>query len=268
MSYLSVNNLTVGYGKKNVIDGVSFEIEKGSLVGILGANGSGKTTLLKAMCGILPHNGSCTLDSTKLENLSAKEISKLISYIPQRSGISIDISVLDVVLMGFNTKLGLLQHPNSDMKKAALKALAEAGLSGKENMNYMHLSEGQKQLCILARTFVSDSKLFLLDEPESALDFNFRYKMLSLIKKRTVTENCSAVVALHDPTLALNYCDSLILLCDGTVIGKIEPEKDPTEKIEELLGKLYGSISLQICKNRNGVSQLVMLERTRYEGCN
>ena len=106
MSFFSVCHLTAGYGNGHVIRDISFELDGGCLMGVLGANGSGKTTMLKALCGILPHEGSCQLEETRLERLSPRQIAKLCSYIPQRSGISIDISVLDVVLMGFNPQLG------------------------------------------------------------------------------------------------------------------------------------------------------------------
>ena len=194
MSYLCVKDITAGYGKQSVIENISFTLESGCLLGIIGANGSGKTTLLKALCGILPHRGTCALEDAVLENLSARELAKLVSYIPQRSGITIDISVLDVVLMGFNPKLGLLEHPSKAMRDAAIQALGQVGLTGKEETNYLHLSEGQKQLCILARTLVSHSKLLLLDEPESALDFRFRHQMLSLLRNWVTGENSSAVV--------------------------------------------------------------------------
>lgn len=259
MSMLTVKNITAGYGGKNVIENVSFETEKGCITGVLGANGSGKTTLLKAVCGIIPHGGTCQLDGAVLEDLSAKKLAKLISYIPQRSGISIDISALDVVLMGFNPQLRLLEHPDAQMKKTTLETLERVGLTGKEHTNYMHLSEGQKQLCILARTLVSDCKVLLLDEPESALDFNFRYKMLTLLKGLMRSSEKSAVVTLHDPSLALNFCDKLLLLSDGGVLGVIEPQKDPLEEMEQKLSLIYGAVSLNKISNRKGETQLVML---------
>ena len=259
MSYLSVTGITAGYGKQPVIENISFQLEAGCLMGIIGANGSGKTTLLKALCGILPHEGSCTLDDVLLEKLSARQIARQISYIPQRSGVSIDISVLDVVLMGFNPQLGLLEHPTRQMKEAALQALAQVGLAGKAEENYLHLSEGQKQLCILARTLVSDSKLLLLDEPESALDFRFRYQMLALLRQWVASGNRSGVVTLHDPTLALNFCDQLLLLDDRGVLGVIEPRTASLDEMERLLSRVYGSISLQRCQNRRGEHQIVIL---------
>ena len=215
--------------------------------------------MLKALCGILPHQGTCQLEDAVLEELPPKQLAKLVSYIPQRSGISIDISALDVVLMGFNPHLGILEHPSKAMKGKAVQALRQVGLAGKEETNYLHLSEGQKQLCILARTLVSDSKLLLLDEPESALDFRFRHQMLSLLRSWVASQERSAIVTLHDPALALNFCDKLLLLLDGNVLDVIEPKSDSLDKMEQMLSMVYGSISLQRCYNRIGDAQIVML---------
>lgn len=259
MSYLTATNICARYGKQPVIQNISFRLEAGCLMGIIGANGSGKTTLLKALCGIIPHQGTCTLAQITLEKLSARQIARLVSYIPQRSGISIDITVRDVVLMGFNPQLGLLEHPTEAMKRAATNALFQVGLSEKADTNYLHLSEGQKQLCILARTLVSDSKLLLLDEPESALDFRYRHQMLALLRKWILPGNRCAVVTLHDPNLALNFCDRLLLLNDSGVLSMLAPKTDSLDTMERMLRQIYGNISLQRFENRKGKSQIVIL---------
>ena len=260
MSFFSVNGLCAGYGNVHVFDDISFEIAEATLIGILGANGSGKTTLLKAVCGILPHKGNCVLDGTILEGLSPRNIAKLCSYIPQRSGITIDNSVLDVVLMGFNPQLGLLARPNASMREAAVHALAQVGLTGREDENYLHLSEGQKQLCILARTLVTQSKLLLLDEPESALDFRYRYRMLEILRSWVNEKRIGAIATLHDPGLALNYCDRILLLHEGKLLGCISPMEDNLNHMEALLSQVYGSVSLERIRNRSGRTQLVMLK--------
>lgn len=84
-----------------------------------GVNGSGKTTLLKAAAGLLPHTGQCLLDGVPLESLSTRRLAQTVSYIPQQSGISVSLSAREVVLMGFNPRLGVLQSPTAAMRAAA-----------------------------------------------------------------------------------------------------------------------------------------------------
>ena len=260
MSFFSVKGLCAGYDKCYVFEDISFELCSGTLMGILGTNGSGKTTLLKAICGILPYDGTCILDGTVLNGLSSRNIAKLCSYIPQCSGITIDISALDVVMMGFNPQLGLLERPGARMYEAAGKALAQVGLSGREEENYQNLSEGQKQLCILARTLVSQSKLLLLDEPESALDFHYRYRMLEIIRNWVSEKSIAAITTLHDPSLALNYCDQILLLHEGKLLGIISPRDDELDHLEHMLSCVYGPVSLKRIKTQSGRTQLVMLK--------
>lgn len=265
MSFFCVSELSVGYGKNEILHDVSFCVESQNLVGILGANGSGKSTLLKAICNILPHRGTCTLEDASMESLSSRQLARLCSYIPQRSGISIDIAALDVVLMGFNPHLRLLEHPTAAMRRQALEALNLVGLHGKENQNYMTLSEGQKQLCILARTLCADSRLLILDEPESALDFRLRFQMLSILRSWIQAKQRSALVALHDPSLALNYCDKLLLISEGTVSHILHPKTDKLADMKQKLQIIYGNISLHQCVDKKGHTNLLMLKEEDYE---
>ena len=260
MSFFQVQHLTAGYGKDPILEDVSFSVPAGTLTGILGANGSGKTTLLKAICGILPHEGRCLLEDAPLEGLSPRKLAQHCSYIPQRSGSSIDISALDVVLMGFNPHLGLLERPTAEMRLSARRMLERVGLAGREEDNYLTLSEGQKQLCILARTLAAEAQLLLLDEPESALDFRHRYRMLEILKNWVLENRRSAVVTLHDPALALECCDRLVLLKDRQVLGILHPASDPLPEMEMTLSRIYGTISLIKCPDRTGREHLVMLK--------
>lgn len=259
MSFLEVRNLRAGYGKIRIVRELSFTLDAGQLLGILGPNGSGKTTLLKSFCGIIPSEGECILEGVNLTALSPKALAQRCSYIPQRSGIGLDISALDVVLTGFNPRLGLLEYPNAAMRERAKQALETAGLAGMEEKNYQTMSEGQKQLCILARTMVSDAGLLLLDEPESALDFGGRYRMLRQVRSWMGTRR-AAIVTLHDPQLALNCCDELLLMDAGQKTAVLHPASDSMEVMEERLAALYGPLTLTRVKNRDGIGQLVMVK--------
>ena len=141
---LCVQDLTVRYGTVAVLQGVSFSVPvSGQLIGLLGVNGSGKTTLLKAAAGLLPHTGQCLLDGVPLESLSTRRLAQTVSYIPQQSGISVSLSAREVVLMGFNPRLGVLQSPTTAMRAAADEALRTVGLANKAGQDYLTLSGGE-----------------------------------------------------------------------------------------------------------------------------
>ena len=246
MNLLTVTNLSAGYAGKQVIKDISFFVAPKTIVGILGANGCGKTTLIKAIANLLPHTG--------------RQLALLCGYIPQKSGISIDLTLLDVVLMGFNPKLSLLQSPTEQMKKEAFDALCSVGLGSRKDDNFQQLSEGQKQLCLLARTFVLKRRLLLLDEPESALDFRLRYEMMGLLRTYVSNNNAAALVTLHDPSLALNYCDTLLVLSDCGLLGELQPFSTPISKMEPLLSSIYGTISLTTLSTRRGEKRLIMIK--------
>jgi len=262
MKELTVKNFCAGYGGRYVVEDVSFTVHGGTVLGILGANGCGKTTLLRGLCGLLPHRGDRILDGTSLSHMNAKQLSRRCAYIPQRSGIGIDVSVLDVVLMGFNPRLGIFEHPDDRMRARALEVLRSVGLAERANDNYQTLSEGQKQLCVFARALAGEAELFLFDEPESALDFHFRHRMLSAIQKYTKEGQKAAVVTLHDPMLALRFCDEILLLDKGRTAGSFRPCTDPETVIESHLSRIYGPVYVKRIPDPAGRSHLILLKPT------
>jgi len=130
------------------------------------------------------------------------------------------------------------------MHDKAREMLSFAGLGDRANENYTQFSEGQKQLCILARSMVRECRFMLMDEPESALDFGGRYNMLDAVKNITVQSSCAALVTLHDPQLALNICTKILLMKDGRVISEIEPDVNRLYEIENQLSEIYGELSV------------------------
>lgn len=260
MAVLECKDLTKHYGSAPALTHVNLTIEPGRIVGLLGPNGSGKTTLIKAICGILPHKGQCLLDGTALETLRPKALARLCGYIPQRSGLSIELSALDVVLMGFNPHLGLLQPPTPAMRQAASAMLAQVGLPGRDRDSYLTLSEGQKQLCLLARALAGGAELLLLDEPESALDLRARHRTLHLLREFAARSDRAVLLSLHDPNLALNFCDALLPVESGRAAGLIYPGTDSDETLTAALSRIYGPVCLRRCTDDNGKTHLVMLK--------
>lgn len=257
--FLEIKNMTAGYGKKEVVHNINFSLYEGTLTCLMGANGSGKTTLLKSIANQLPHQGTCSLEGEVLEDKSVRELAKVVSYIPQKSGIVISLPVLDVVLMGYNAGLKLLEKPGKKQIKRAQDALFMVGLEKEIYHDYLKLSEGQKQLAVLARMMIEDSKLLLLDEPDSALDVPNRFRMMSRIRNMVKDGKKAGILCLHDPLLALEFCDQVVLLKEGSCLEILYPKGDSVEKMEAAFCQAFGKVSLMECFDKEGKRHFSMV---------
>lgn len=258
MSLLRAEGLKFCYGKRAVLRGIDLSISSGEFCALLGLNGSGKTTLLKALCGLLPvREGTCSVDGRPYLDLDERNRAKLIAYIPQRHSTVSGTSLQDVVLMGFNPYLPLLSSPGRREIRLASEALERVGFFGKNDADFEKLSEGQKQLVILARAIVQDCPVMLPDEPVSSLDFVNCHYVLGLMREIIREKDRAGLITLHDPNLALAYCDRVLLLNDGVIAGEFRPSSASREEIKKHLSLLYGGIDIL---EHNGSSIMVKQE--------
>lgn len=257
---LSVKNLTSGYGNKVILNNVSFEVNKNEVVCLLGANGCGKTTLIKSLCKIINSKGEVLVNGTDVSTWSNKVFAQNCSLVPQKSGLGIDISVLDVVLMGFNPYLSLMSKPTKKMVAKAEQQLQNFGLKDRIYDNFQNLSEGQKQIVIISRSLVSDTKVLFMDEPESSLDFAVRYEMLETLTKQIKGADKCALISLHDVNLALKFCDKLLLIKDGGISSVIDVTTEDRTTIEQKLKTIYGDIKLLSVPDNENKESLIMVK--------
>lgn len=244
---LQVQNLRVSYesGKKEILKDVSFNLEAGEIPALLGLNGSGKTTLLKAVCGLLPSTADkWELCSRSARKMTGREISSLVSYIPQKHSIMYHIATVDVVLMGVNPRLRWYQTPTVRDRSLAVAMLEYIGLGNKAQEDFLSLSEGQKQMAILARAMVQNAPVMLFDEPDSGLDYENKRLIFEQIRLINREKGYSALLALHDPDYALRYCDRIILLKNGGIEGTINCRKDGIQEILPKLRTLYPRLDM------------------------
>lgn len=258
-AFYIVKNICCGYGKKEIIKDFSFQLEPKTMTAIIGPNGSGKTTLMKALTKRLDYRGNVTLNGEKLEQVKEKLLAQKISYIPQKNGISISLPVIDVVMTGFNPVLKLMERPSKAQRDLAYEALCQVGLGKLANKDFLTLSEGQKQLVLLGRTLIENTDLLILDEPDSALDFRNKHKMMTMLKSLSISENKMCLLSLHDPALALEYCQQIILVKDGVCAGVIWPERDSLSHIEECFRKIYPGAFLAEHMDRKGRRHLFLI---------
>lgn len=243
-SLLSVKNLNIKYGRREIIRDVSFEVKRGQLVGLLGLNGCGKTTILKGVAGLKESDGDISADGKNTKLWSAKERAQYISHIPQHCSMNISLPALEIVMMGFNAKLKLLENPSRAHREEALRILKKISCEGLAFENFESLSQGQKQLILMARCLVQDAPLMLLDEPDSALDYLNKHLILSKIKELISADQRAALITLHDPNFAMAYCDRLVLIKDGEKAAELDVAVAGTEEVETGMSLIYGKVKI------------------------
>ena len=213
---MKIRNLSFRYrGAVDVLRDVSFEIEPGKFLAILGNNGVGKSTLLKCFNHILkPDTGAVVLDGEDLLRMSDREVAKRVAFVSQ-SVPSTQMTVHDVVMLGRRPymKWGFTEDDHRIVHEAMHRLDVEAMRGRFLNQ----LSGGEKQKVMLARALAQQPKVLLLDEPTSALDIQNQYGVLRLVREICHKDSMIAAVVIHDLNLALRFCDRFLLLKDGTV---------------------------------------------------
>jgi ABC-type Mn2+/Zn2+ transport system ATPase subunit len=206
---LEVENISVAYGDKKVLDDVSFQVPHGARIAVVGPNGAGKSTLFKALVGLLPlQSGRVMIHGLPLGNHK-----DCVAYIPQREEVDwrFPVTVDDVVMMGrFNTR-GWLARPNRDDRTAVEHSLAEMSIADLAKTSISDLSGGQQQRVFLARALAQDPHILLMDEPFTGVDATTQEATLALLdrlRERQVT----AIISTHDLNLAASRFDAVLLI--------------------------------------------------------
>lgn len=213
MTVLKVDNLTMSYGGKTVIDNISFSVEKGEYLCIVGDNGVGKSTLLKGILGLCP-----TVFGNIELNLKKRE--KEIGYLPQQKDIQKNFPCLvkEVILSGFLNGKGIFPFIGKSEKKKAHIVAAKYGVEGLSDTPYSHLSGGQKQRVLLARAECAAKSVLFLDEPATSLDASsakMLYENLSNLKNDGMT----IVSVTHDISEALANADRILHIGNRNFFG-------------------------------------------------
>ncbi|HIT34211.1 MAG TPA: ABC transporter ATP-binding protein [Candidatus Faecousia intestinigallinarum] len=241
---LRLEDIRGGYGKREVLHGISFTIQPGETGVLLGANGSGKSTLLKALAGLVSASGKCELNGRDLWSLPPRGRARQIGYLTQRPEVTLALTSLEVVLMGYNPMLRLLERPGRKERENARSLLAQLGIGDFAEADYQTLSEGQRQLVLLARTLVCAPKLLLLDEPDSALDYTNRRKLLRQLRQYAREQGVGVLLCTHDANTALRYGDRLLCLQEGRLVGNIPMKSAEEGVLRRCLSQLYGDVEL------------------------
>ena len=242
MSFLKIENLVAGYKDGFKLKDISFNVKKGSFCGIIGPNGSGKSTLLKTLAGILkPDEGKIILNNIDINLIEPKIRSQKIAYVGQFIENK-EMKVFDYVIMGrlpyFKSFQVFESKEDIEIVNYYLNLL---GIYEYKNRFLYELSGGQQQLVSICTALVQTPEILLLDEPTSHLDLKYQIEILDLLYTLNETCNLTIITVFHDLNFASEYCNYLILLKDGKIVKKGNPEEVIDYKILE---KVYQIIIL------------------------
>ena len=246
---LEVKGISVSYGERVVLRDVSLTLRGGEIIVLLGANGAGKTTLIRALNETLPvSSGEIALDGQSLASISRREIARNIAVVAQENETRFPVTVLEFVLSGRFVHGNAFGWESEADVEFAEKALADCDLAEYETRLMNHLSGGERQRVVLARALAAGAKILLLDEPTANLDLAHQALMFRLVRGRCQQNNYSAIVITHDLNLASEFADEIIMLRDGAIAAKGEPEKVLTaENVREVF-------SVEVMLDRNPAS--------------
>ncbi len=209
------DGICFSYNSHPVLSKVSFRVESGTMMCILGVNGAGKSTLLKCLNRILsPHRGTVLLDGKKISDMRRANVARHIGYVPQRHFDS-GMNVFETVLMGRKPHMGLKAGPKDYAIVESI--LQRIGLESLSMRRVCDLSGGQLQKVIIARALAQTPKVLLLDEPTSNLDLKNQIEVMRLIRDLSKTYGISTIIAIHDLNIAVRFAEIFLFLKEGKV---------------------------------------------------
>lgn len=229
---LKVEKLSYSYpGYDDTLREVSFELGEGQVLAILGNNGAGKSTLLKCINHVLrPRSGKAYIDDVCLTELSNREIARRVAYVSQVLPLT-EMTVHDTVMLGRRPYMtwGFTEEDH----KIVHEAMERMGLVGDIQGRFLsQLSGGERQKVMVARALAQKPRLLLLDEPTSNLDIKNQYQVLRHIRQICREDKLSAILVIHDLSLALRFADRVLLLHEGKIYRDGGPEVLDTESLK------------------------------------
>jgi len=228
---LSAESLSVGYGKKIILEHLDFALHPGEILTLIGANGAGKSTLLKTVSGQLPPiSGAVFLENQKLASVPGKILAKKMALVlTQRIDPEL-MTCFDVVASGrypYTGRFGILSETDKSKIREAMRMMSLTELSERE---FSQISDGQRQRVMLARAVCQEPEVLLLDEPTSFLDIRHKLELLSLIRRLVREKQIAVMMSLHELDLAQKVSDRVLCMKPGERPVLDTPEAIFTDK--------------------------------------
>lgn len=237
-----INNINVFLQDKQILKDFTLTISESRIIMILGENGSGKTTLIKTMLNQYTANsGNIYYNDNDCSKMNNKQRATVFSYVPQFKEIVEDMCIEDFIVSGCSRKLSIFQMPNSLDYQKVDKIMNLFKLTHLKGKRLHEISGGELQMTYVARAYLQDAKVMLMDEPCTYLDFQRQHMFLEEIMKLKAF-NKSVIISIHDPNLALQYADEIVIMHEGLLYAHLNKEThDMKKECCNLYNKIYGN---------------------------
>jgi cobalamin transport system ATP-binding protein len=231
---LKIQNLSVSYGSRRILQDVSFEVQSGEVLALIGPNGAGKSTLIRAVSGVIPYSGRVRTNGDDFAALPTLQRARYIATVPQAVSLPPAYTVWETVLFGRTPHLGFLGQPSPKDEQIARQSLQRVSALPFADRRVGELSGGEQQRILLARALCQSTPILLLDEPTAHLDLQYQVGLLELVHELAHKDHLAVLVALHDLNLAAHYADRIALMVAGNIkaMGSAKDVLQP-ELIEE-----------------------------------
>lgn len=234
---LSTQQLSIGYPRRTLARDISFSVNQGESIAVLGPNGCGKSTLFRTLLGLCPAiSGEVQLNGKSIHHMPSHTIARQIAYVPQINGSTFDFTVIEVVEMARVPHVAWHAKPNASDRKNAIDALDKVGMADFSQRRFVELSGGERQLVMIARSLASEAKIILMDEPTASLDFGNQLRVRDMINALK-TQNVSVIFTTHHPDEALQ-CATRTLAIDRQ--GGVHLGETKALLTTDFIAQLYG----------------------------
>ena len=225
---LNVADLSWRVADISLLNDISFEINKGSFVGVLGPNGAGKSSLLRCLYRYhKPSTGEVKFQGQDIWQIDGKEYAQKVAVVLQHTPQNFQLSVKEVVQLGALPRQSWLESWQQDSNDLVEQALEQVALSDKAGQDFDSLSGGEKQRAMIARAVVQQPEILIMDEPTSHLDVKYQIQIMELAKSLGIT----VIASFHDLNLAASLCTDMLLLKGGELVASGTPNEVITESV-------------------------------------
>jgi iron complex transport system ATP-binding protein len=228
---LRIQGLVKDFGDFRALKGIDLEFGKGLLVGLIGPNGCGKSTMMKCISRLHPQtSGTIEVAGKDVSSMKASEVAKLVATVPAEMGQTFGISVMDMVMLGRYPFVEKIWWEDPEDERVTREAMRTFGIDHLRRKQVALCSSGERQRALIAKAYVQQPKLMLVDEPTSHLDMKYKLQVMEYLQKMARTD-MTVIVAEHDISLMARYCDVCVIMKKGEIVAVGDPKVIITEQL-------------------------------------